>query len=715
MTATVDQALALAAQGFHVFPITANGKLPVIKDYPNRATRDPEQIRKWFTGVDRNIGISTTRFGDNQALCVIDVDNKKGKDGDAQLLALEMEGYELPASFEQSTPSGGRHIVYTTAAPLKQGVDVLGSGLDIRSRGGYIVGPGSQIDGKPYRQINGHGHLHAAPDWLVSRIGVDVPRPVSDVRALAGVDPDRSLDRARAYLETAPVAVEGQGGDLTTYKVACRLKDLGCDVATAMALMQEWNERCTPPWPLDELDQKISHAYRYGREPMGTSAPEAVFTPAVNDNAPDTAEHPADQLNVEYAFIKSGAFVLQETTDSKGRFCTIRLSPADMHAWFANKTLSIQTPQGHKAVPLSKLWMTRQSRREYDSVVFAPKQNVGPRWYNLWRGYSVEPSASASHPALDLFLEHALNNVCNGDAKLCHWLLGYFAHLIQRPWEKPLVALVFQGEKGTGKNALVERVGSLLGGHFMVADDPRYLLGNFNSHIESNLFFVLDEASWAGDKKAEGRLKGLITGSHHNIERKGAEPYQVDNLTRVAIIGNEKWLVPASVEERRFAVFAVGNGRRQDRKFFERMRVGMEQGGYPHLLRYLLDFDLTDVDVNAAPATQGLIDQKHASLDSVQEWWLDCISSNTLAGSDWEGAIPPMVPTNRMRAAFEHWARGRNIRSRLPGRNDFLKALGEMARSMVKVKAKPEDPEDATYSFKNPGLDLLRPSRGCRR
>lgn len=699
------QALQLAAQGFHVFPLQVNGKLPVIKDYPNRATRDPEQIHSWFADSERNIGISTTRFGETQALVVVDVDNKNGKDGDAQLLALELQGYELPASLEQSTPSGGRHIIYTTAAPLKQGVDVLGAGLDIRSRGGYIVGPGSEIDGKPYRQINGHGHLAVAPDWLVSRVGVDRPRPASDVRALAGVDPDRALDRARSYLATAPVAVEGQGGDLTTYKVAATLKDYGCSTQQAFELMiEDWNERCVPSWDEDALWDKINHAYKYGREPVGALAPEAVFTAAVNDNADEEKPHPADKLNEEYAFIKKGAFVLQETTDDKGKFTTLRLTPNDMHAWFANK----QLPLGDRQVAMSKVWMTRENRREYDSVIFSPGQDRGSRWYNLWRGYRVKPAADANHPAVDDFLEHALKNVCNGDNVLCRWLLGYFAHMIQRPWEKPLVAIVFQGEKGTGKNALVERVGYLLGDHFMVADDPRYLLGNFNSHIEANLFFVLDEASWAGDKKAEGRLKGLITGSHHNIERKGAEPYQVDNLTRVAIIGNEKWLVPASVEERRFAVFNVGNGRRQDRKFFERMRVGMEKGGYPHLLRFLLDFDLTDVDVNAAPATQGLIDQKHASLEPIQEWWLDCISSNSLVGSEWEGTIPAMVPTNRMKAAFEHWARGRNIRSRLPGRNDFLKALGEMAHSMLKVKAKPEDPEDATYSFKNPGLDLLR-------
>ncbi len=74
--AQVNEALGLAAQGFYVFPCEVGGKLPVIKDWPNRATRDQDQIQRWFEKHDYNIGISTSRFGDDQALVVVDVDNK---------------------------------------------------------------------------------------------------------------------------------------------------------------------------------------------------------------------------------------------------------------------------------------------------------------------------------------------------------------------------------------------------------------------------------------------------------------------------------------------------------------------------------------------------------------------------------------------------------------------------------------------------------------
>lgn len=706
--ATSDIAKELARSGFYVFPLRPNGKTPAITGWQEAATRDEKQIAAWWSAdPDRNIGISTSKYGDGRALVVVDVDTKNGKRGNQTLAELDMLGCDFPITMEQRTPSGGHHLIYICDKPLRQGTDVLGEGVDIRSKGGLFVGPGSQIDGAGYvltRRIL----PVAAPAWLVDRLGVAADRPAASAVALDGVDPDRAAGRAIEYLKTAPVAIEGQGGDLTTYKVAAKLKDYGLTQGQAHELMCEhWNERCEPRWPTPELFSKIAHAYRYGREPAGVAAPEAVFEKAEPSDE-DDGEHPADSLNREFAFIKRGAFVLQETTDEDGNPATLHLTPNDMHAWFANKTMSVQTAQGNKAIPLSKLWMTRPSRREYDAVVFSPQKDLGPRWYNLWRGFAVEPAETGDHPSVAAFLEHALDNVCRGDKALCHWLIGFFAHLVQKPHEKPPVALVFKGRKGVGKNALVERVGALLGQHFMVADDDRYLLGNFNSHLENNLFFVLDEASWAGDKRAEGRLKGLITGERHTIERKGFESYRVRNLTRVAIIGNEDWIVPASQDERRFAVFNVGEGRRQDRKFFIDMRVGMEKGGYSNLLRFLLDYDISDLDLGDAPQTEGLVQQKHASLGPVEEWWLDCLRSNELHGSGFEGDLPPHIPKNRIHEAFKRWADTRNIRSRLPSRNAIYDTVKRLAPSFKHAKRRPEEAHDATYAYINPGIAVLR-------
>jgi len=120
-----------------------------------------------------------------------------------------------------------------------------------------------------------------------------------------------------------------------------------------------------------------------------------------------------------------------------------------------------------------------------------------------------------------------------------------------------------------------------------------------------------------------------------------------------------------------------------------------------------MDYNLDGIDVNFAPATLGLTAQKHQSLEPFFEWWLDCLSVDELVGGGFEGALPSSVATSRVMDAFKTWANQRNIRSRLPGRKDIFKNLRAVAPSFVKVK-KDGGPGESTYSFINPGLEILR-------
>lgn len=701
--------MLLAQNGFHVFPCGPNDKLPAIKDYPNKATTDLKQVKAWWNnGSPHNIGISTTHYGADEALVVVDIDLKHGKRGDLSLLQLEMEGFYLPDTFSVSTPSGGRHLFYRVPKALKQGVDVLGEGLDIRSLGGYVVGPHSVVDGKEY-VISHTAKIAPAPRWLVDHLGSAKEKSDSTVTTLPNIDPDKASQRAQAWLSTyAPIATEGQGGDAETFKVAAHLKDLGCSIEQAIELLGPWNERCSPPWSPEELETKVRNAYKYGREPQGVAAPEAVFPPIEDPPPAEVKAHPFGKLNESFAFIFSGGTgnILWETTGPDGIYQFHLMSKQsfyDMHA--ANKLVI-----GDKSKPTAQLWLESPERRSYDGMVFEPEVSVPNRWFNMWRGFAVKPADTPDHPMVERWKEHLLENVCNREKVLADWLTSWFAHLIQKPYEKPLVAVVFRGGKGVGKNALVERISKLLGGHAMTTARRRYLVSNFTAHLQYSLLFILDEAFWSGDKECEGVVKDLVTGSKHVIEPKGKESYTVRNLTRVVVIGNEEWLVPASEDERRWAVFEVGEGRKQDRKYFEEMRLGLdEQGGASHLLRYLMDYKITQ-DVNLAPNTVGLTAQKISSLEPVPQWWYDTLSAGTIAGGDWGGEWPETIPTNRLRDALRRWVGNRNIKGRLPNDVNFGKLLHQMAPSFEKKKlgGSKVAEGDTSYAYFRASLETLR-------
>lgn len=79
-----------------------------------------------------------------------------------------------------------------------------------------------------------------------------------------------AIDRARAYLAAMGPAIEGQGGDLHTFKAACALVvDFALSDADASMLLTEWNATCVPPWTHAELDNKIRSANKSGTHAVG--------------------------------------------------------------------------------------------------------------------------------------------------------------------------------------------------------------------------------------------------------------------------------------------------------------------------------------------------------------------------------------------------------------------------------------------------------------
>ncbi len=320
------------------------------------------------------------------------------------------------------------------------------------------------------------------------------------------------------------------------------------------------------------------------------------------------------RLNDEYALIlaDSKALVLKEETSDQGQLRARFLSVDAFKQFWSNRRVKI----GDRMQSIAVAWLNHPQRRSYTGITFDPRG--GPNgYYNLWRGFDAEPGPGSC----DIFLDHLRVNVCREEEGLYRWVLGWFAHLVQQPWEKPGTSLVLRGAQGTGKTKVGEVIGSLFSCHYVLVDDPRYLTGRFNSHLEACLLLQTDEGFWAGDKAAEGRLKGLVTAREHLIERKGVEAFKVPNYVRLLITSNHDWVIPAGMHERRFAVLDMAETVRQDHEYFRAIDEEMANGGRAALLKLLLEFDLSAVDVLCIPKTDALQEQVISSMDPVHSWW----------------------------------------------------------------------------------------------
>lgn len=281
-TTVMQSALDLAARGFRVFPLSPGRKTPAFEGWQQAATLDPARIRQWWSedavvvGFTRDGGdvVSTPRFNVGVAggdgLLVVDADQKHGKQGIAAARDLGV-GFD---GFVVQTTTGGLH-------EYLRGPDVLNAvgiaeGVDIRSAGGYVVGPGSVVDGKAYLLVSANDP-RPVPPAVIHNLAARKDDRGSEAPKVTPDQPD-AVDRAIEYLADAPLASEGAGGDDTTYKVAARLRDFGISEDMASDLLAEhWNDRCSPPWHVEDLKLKVRNAYEYGTNPIGDQHPMANF------------------------------------------------------------------------------------------------------------------------------------------------------------------------------------------------------------------------------------------------------------------------------------------------------------------------------------------------------------------------------------------------------------------------------------------------------
>ena len=366
-----------------------------------------------------------------------------------------------------------------------------------------------------------------------------------------------------------------------------------------------------------------------------------------------TREAIVERLNKDHALILLGnqPAVLREGLNEEGREEVQFLPVAAFHEWKRPDVVWLNSGDDgpDKRVQASKIWIESPLRRQFEGLVFDPRQLQVKDYYNLWKGFAMEPAPSGTQASCQLFIDHVADNICSGDPDLFAWVMAWFAALIQEPWDKKGTSLVLRGKQGTGKTKAGEVVGSLLGPHYALVAEPRYITGRFNAHLAHLLLLQLDEATWAGDHDAASKLKDLVTGSYQHIEFKGREPIKLRNYVRLLITSNSHWVIPAGLEERRFAVLDVGDGKRQDAAFFKALDDQMDNGGRAALLRYLMDFDLSDIPIRSIPETAALSDQRMASLSPEQHWWLDILMGGMLPG-DAEG-----TGTTEVSALFNHY------------------------------------------------------------
>jgi RecA/RadA recombinase len=244
---------------FRYFPLSANSKVPMA------GTRGLLDAKEADSPPPGNYGIAT-----GGGFFVLDVDSPYEFEA---WLMREGISFDIHTRIV-ATPSGGAHYYYLNPPGVATVKTVAGNasgipGCDFRGDGGYVVGPGSSIDGVEYDLVRDDAPA-PCPPWLAKVLAANVreaPKPTFKAGAVGEGGRNHYISQVAGKLQRSNLlTLEG---------------------------LKEINERdCDPPLPDREVESIFHSISRYAPESdpvieFGANAPVAPKLIYAKDLASD--------------------------------------------------------------------------------------------------------------------------------------------------------------------------------------------------------------------------------------------------------------------------------------------------------------------------------------------------------------------------------------------------------------------------------------------
>src|SRR5262249_39606611 len=123
------------------------------------------------------------------------------------------------------------------------------------------------------------------------------------------------------------------------------------------------------------------------------------------------------------------------------------------------------------------------------------------------------------------------------------------------PGDKIGTSIAIRGTHGDGKSIVTEQLMAPIYGDMLLrVTNQNMILGDYNEALSGKLLVALEEAAFAGDKQAFGRLKELVTGRDVLVNPKHKSPITIDNYARMIIISNQRHFMDIEHGDRRYTV-----------------------------------------------------------------------------------------------------------------------------------------------------------------
>lgn len=334
--------------------------------------------------------------------------------------------------------------------------------------------------------------------------------------------------------------------------------------------------------------------------------------------------------------------------DNDGKYDTMKITSAKEAYTHLKCKVSTFDKKTKKTVWETKafieLWLKDANMRVYNKIVFKPSPLVATNdEFNIWDGLSISTQPLVKTER-DYWKEYKtyLTNIL-GDDKICNYILARYAYRLNFPANRTNVILIICGSEGDGKNRLLAPIYKILGCYATALDTAKKLYETHSMYEYRKLFLVVNEAGGIANFENSEILKTRATEPTINVNPKGVQAYEIDNMCDYDMTTNNYNVVKITdYSTRRFLQIETTSYYRDNCEFFNDYIENIENN--PIALRQiyegLINFDYKAIvpslnfqDVRYKPASIVNEDVKSSNRDKfilfLEDWVRDMKSANS--------------------------------------------------------------------------------------
>lgn len=297
--------------------------------------------------------------------------------------------------------------------------------------------------------------------------------------------------------------------------------------------------------------------------------------------------------------------------------------------------------------------------KRYIKLIFQPHGGEavvkdGGICYNVWTPPTLMPVKGDVTPFIE-FMKHYW-------PQDWHYAVEWMAAIAQKKRPRYML-LVHSRYNQIGKSSIIGKIMRLICGlRNIVSLTEKQLRSDYNDYLVKAHLVVIEEL-YAGDRKLQfyNTLKEMITEPMIQINKKHVSSFELDNHSVYMAFTNYVDAMMISENDPRVLMLSTTKCRRTT-AYYKEMHEWLTRIGHQNVYQYLLDYDLTDIDLTHAPAT----DAKKVMSETAKEQSELFFEEELLANPDYKAFM--FVNFQLLRSRYKEGFKESRLRKILVGR-----------------------------------------------